>query len=72
MNIRIKRTSHEPAHFRVGIHRDDGVPADALLGLAFNQTINSLRSFAGIVFLAKRTHEYPVTGEIDAKSFKTS
>jgi hypothetical protein len=33
-----------------------GPGADALLGLAFSQAINSAKSFAGIVFLAKRTY----------------
>jgi hypothetical protein len=32
------------------------MPADALLGSAFSQAINSAKSFAGIVFLAKRTY----------------
>jgi len=30
------------------------IPADALLGLVFNQVIKSFRSFAGIIPLAKR------------------
>jgi hypothetical protein len=30
------------------------VPADALFGLAFSQAMSSFRSFAGIVFRAKR------------------
>jgi hypothetical protein len=29
------------------------IPAVALLGLALSQAINSLKSFAGMVFLAK-------------------
>src|ERR1700693_6146577 len=35
---------------------------DALLGLAFSQAINSLRSFAGIVFRAKRTNADVTSG----------
>lgn len=39
-------------------------PADALLGLAFNQAINSFRSsFAGMVFLAKGTNEPPANDD---------
>ena len=47
-------------------------PADAMLELAFNQAINSLRSFAGMVFLVKRTSDTMTSGEIGAKSFNKS
>jgi hypothetical protein len=47
-------------------------PADAWLGWAFNQAINSLKSSAGIVFLAARTIEPVASGEIGTKSFNTS
>jgi hypothetical protein len=30
------------------------IPADTLLGLAFNHAMNSFRSLAGILFLVKR------------------
>jgi hypothetical protein len=46
--------------------------ADALLGLAFNQTVNSFKLLANTVFLAKRTFENVTTGEIGPKSFNTS
>src|SRR5438132_6192711 len=48
------------------------IAAEALLGLAFNQVINSFRSLAGIVFLATRTYGVVAKGEIGAKSFSTS
>jgi hypothetical protein len=48
------------------------IPAVALSGLALSQAINSLRSLAGTVFLAKRRYEVVATGEIGAKSFNTS
>jgi hypothetical protein len=40
------------------------IPADALLGLAFSQAISSFMSFAGIVFLAKRTTGTVASGAI--------
>jgi hypothetical protein len=43
-----------------------------LLGLAFSQAMSSFRSFAGIVFLPKRTYGNVANGEIGAKSFTTS
>jgi hypothetical protein len=49
-----------------------GIPAEALLGFAFSQVINSLKSFAGIVFIAKRTNGLVANGEIGAKSFNGS
>jgi hypothetical protein len=51
---------------------DATIPAEAVLGLAFNQAIKSGKSLAGIVFLAKRTYEPVTNGENGAKSFKTS
>jgi hypothetical protein len=51
---------------------DELIPADARFGFAFNQAINSFRSFAGIVFFAKRTGEFVVNGKMGAKSFNTS
>jgi len=46
--------------------------AEALPGFALSQAINSAQSFAGIVFLAKRTAGIAATGEISSKLFSTS
>jgi hypothetical protein len=45
---------------------------EALLGLAFDQAINSRKSFAGNVFLASRMSAVPDNGAIGVKSFITS
>jgi hypothetical protein len=48
------------------------MPTDTLSELAFNQPINSFRSFAGIVFLPTSINEVLISGMIGAKSFNTS
>ena len=48
------------------------IPADALLGLAFSQAINSFRSFAGYGFPCKKNNGLVTSGEIGSKSFNTS
>ena len=50
----------------------DWAPAKALLELAFNQAINSFRSFAGRVILTKRMDGGVTNGATGAKSFMTS
>jgi len=47
-------------------------PPMPLLELALSQTINLFRSFAGKVFLAKRTSALVPIGKIGAKSFNKS
>ena len=48
------------------------VPADTLSWLAFTQAINSLRSFAGMAFLATRSCGLLAISEIGAKSLRRS
>jgi hypothetical protein len=47
-------------------------PTEAFSGLALSQAINSIKSFGGMLFLAKRPIGMTVRGAIGTKSLSTS
>ena len=49
-----------------------GRPRRALSGFAFSHAINSIKSFAGMAFLATITIGLLATSEMGSKSFKRS